>query len=145
MFSRNVLRAFLIGFVLCALAAAVARAQTTPTVKKEVAPRTSASSGVEMFSAYCAACHGPSGKGNGPAAPALKTTPADLSQLAKKNGGTFPTNHVEQVLRVGLPLTSHGSSDMPTWGDTFRVMGDEGTVRLRIANLISHLQTLQVK
>jgi hypothetical protein len=24
-------------------------------------------------------------------------------------------------------------------------MGDEGTVRLRIANLISHLQTLQVK
>jgi mono/diheme cytochrome c family protein len=127
------------------LGAGLARAQGTPQVKKQVAPRTPVESGEEMFKAYCAACHGPAGKGDGPAAVALKTRPADLSALAKKNGGTFPASDVERVLRFGVAQPAHGSSEMPTWGDAFRVLGDEATVRLRIANLSSYVQTLQVK
>src|SRR5215831_15519212 len=38
---------------------------------------------------YCSACHGEDAKGNGPkATPPEK--PADLTQLAKNNNGTFP-------------------------------------------------------
>jgi mono/diheme cytochrome c family protein len=44
----------------------------TKEVKKAPAPVTSAASGSEMFISYCAACHGKYGKGNGPAATALK-------------------------------------------------------------------------
>jgi mono/diheme cytochrome c family protein len=143
---RDVFRVGLMAVAAVCLWSAPALSQTTsPAVKKEVAPRTSPSSGVEMFNAYCAACHGGAGKGDGPAAASLKTKPANLSELAKNNRGNFPIQRVEQTLRFGVQTPAHGSSDMPTWGDTFRVMGDEGTVRLRIANLIDYLKTLQVK
>jgi mono/diheme cytochrome c family protein len=40
-----------------------------------------------MFRSYCAVCHGLDAKGSGPAAPALKMEPADLTTLAKENQG----------------------------------------------------------
>jgi cytochrome c553 len=36
---------------------------------------------MEMFKAYCAACHGDSAKGDGPATPTLKSPPSDLTIL----------------------------------------------------------------
>ena len=56
--------------------------ESTTKIKKVPANPTSAGSGKEMFDAYCASCHGVDGKGNGPAAPALKKQPADLTLLA---------------------------------------------------------------
>ena len=35
---------------------------------------------------YCASCHGLDARGNGPAAFVLKTTPPDLTALAKRHG-----------------------------------------------------------
>ena len=55
---------------------------------------------------------------NGPAASALKVAPANLTQLAKNNGGKFPADRVAQVLRAGKS-PAHGSSDMPVWGPLF--------------------------
>jgi mono/diheme cytochrome c family protein len=52
-------------------------------IKHASAGRTSPASGQEMFVNYCAACHGKDGKGDGPAAPALKVAPADLTALAQ--------------------------------------------------------------
>ena len=63
----------------------VASAQTT--VKKGPPPVTSPASGAEMYNAYCAACHGATGKGDGPAATALKTPPTNLTTLAAKTTG----------------------------------------------------------
>ena len=71
-------------------------------VKKEPIQMTSASSGSEMFNSYCAPCHGKDAKGNGPAASSLKNPPADLTQLARKNSGKFPADHVANVLRTGV-------------------------------------------
>src|ERR1700758_1504141 len=70
--------------------------QAKPEIKKVPATYTNPTSGRQMFDAYCASCHGQGGKGNGPAAPALKAPPTDLTQLAAKNGGTFPEQHVAQ-------------------------------------------------
>ena len=87
------LRSALVVVSLFGFAAAASHAQTTE-VKKEPIQMTSAASGVEMFNSYCAACHGKDAKGDGPAASALKVPPADLTQLAKKNNGKFPADHV---------------------------------------------------
>jgi mono/diheme cytochrome c family protein len=43
--------------------------------------------GKQTFLEYCAACHGVSAKGDGPAASALKIPPEDLTTLAAHNKG----------------------------------------------------------
>lgn len=58
--------------------------------------------GEGVFRAYCAACHGEKGRGDGPAAVALPTRPADLATAGRLKAGAEP----EQLyLRVaaGIP------------------------------------------
>jgi mono/diheme cytochrome c family protein len=121
--------------------------EPTPTVKHQAAAMTSPASGKEMFLSYCAACHGKSGKGDGPAASALKQPPADLTQLAKRNGGNYPSDLVTSVLRGQAKLTAHGDQEMPVWGPVFWKMsqGKEEQVTLRIANLNKYVESLQQK
>jgi mono/diheme cytochrome c family protein len=78
-----------IGTLLAAASLCFAQGTTEkkPEVKKVVIKQTSASSGKEMFTPYCAPCHGVDGAGNGPAASAMKTPPTNLTQLAKKHDG----------------------------------------------------------
>src|SRR5579864_6370056 len=89
----------------------IAGAQETKT-KVRLNP-TAADSGDEMYKEYCADCHGQTGKGDGPAATALKTPPPDLTLLAKKNGGKFPAHHVRSVIDMGVTEAAHGTKDMP--------------------------------
>lgn len=116
-------------------------------VKRVPAPMTSAASGKEMFKAYCASCHGEKGKGDGPAAGALKTAPPDLTVLAKNNGGKFPADRVSSILRGQASVTAHGNRDMPVWGPVFWQMshGHETEVQQRIVNLTHYLESLQEK
>jgi len=109
------------------------------------AERGQAAEGADMYRGYCAPCHGMKGVGDGPVAAALKTEPTDLTRLAAQNRGQFPAQRVAMVLEFGVVVPAHGSTDMPTWGSTFRVMGDEITVRRRIAALTKHLESLQAR
>lgn len=119
--------------------------ESNAQVKKVPAPYTRASSGKEMYVAYCGSCHGRDGKGNGPAASALKTVPTDLTQLAASNGGKFPENHVSQTIKGDFATPSHGSKDMPVWGSIFASMGttSDGSMQLRIRNLTKYIASLQ--
>jgi mono/diheme cytochrome c family protein len=124
-----------------------APAQTVPTVKHVPITNTPSNSGKEMFNSYCAVCHGKDGKGNGPAASAMKTPPADLTVLAQKSGGKYPASHVASVLRGQASTPSHGSQDMPVWGPLFSSIsqGHEGQVQQRINNLVTYVETLQAQ
>jgi mono/diheme cytochrome c family protein len=140
-------------YLACIFAIAVAgllisRAQeSATTVKHEAAPMTSPASGKEMFVSYCASCHGKDAKGDGPAANALKQLPADLTTLAKRNGGKYPTDRVTTILRGQAKLMAHGDQEMPVWGPVFWRMsqGREEQVQMRIANLNRYLESLQEK
>jgi len=129
---------------LCLLAT-LALAQT---VQKSTIKPTSASSGAQMFHEYCAVCHGNAGKGDGPAAAALKKTPANLTELEARNKGTFPGNHVFSVIKgdPDMPV-AHGSRDMPVWGTAFSSLarGNSAEVQLRISNLVDYVKSMQVK
>jgi mono/diheme cytochrome c family protein len=133
-------------FVAVLLIAGLASAQDKEVKKVPVQP-SNAASGAEMYKQYCAVCHGKDGKGNGPAASELKVAPPDLTTLAKRNGGKFPTDHVMNVLRNGVKAPAHGTADMPTWGPLFSTVSgqDAGIVNLRISNVTNHLKTLQEK
>jgi mono/diheme cytochrome c family protein len=55
----------------------------------------------QNFYEYCASCHGPMGRGDGPVAGELKTRPTDLTQLAKNNNGQFPYVRARPRCRCG--------------------------------------------
>ena len=128
------------------LAVCAASAQDKPAVK-ESAPADTAASGKQTYTHYCASCHGANARGDGPAAFVLKTTPPDLTTLAKRHGGKFPYEYVFDVLRFGTRIASHGSSDMPIWGPIFGSLDgyDEVEVRKRVKNLSDFLASLQQK
>ena len=135
---------FLISLLLLAVFAYTQ--DTRPQIERVPAPATSAASGKEMFKSYCSSCHGPTAKGDGPAAPALKATPRDLTLLAKSNSGKFPSERVMSILRGQATVTAHGNRDMPVWGQIFRHMSsnqDLGAVR--IFNLVKYIEQIQSK
>jgi mono/diheme cytochrome c family protein len=95
--------------------------------------------GQQEFQSYCATCHGPKAKGDGPSASFLRIKPTDLTQLSKHNGGTFPfVRTYEQIDGSSRTVVAgHGTSDMPIWGAVFRgkrgsaeqwLLGTEGRI-----------------
>jgi|SRR5450631_1397443 mono/diheme cytochrome c family protein len=132
---------------LSAQTAPAAAPQTKPEIKHVPAPYTDPSSGKEMYVQYCASCHGMDGKGDGPAAPALKVPTTNLTTLAAKNGGAFPAAHVSAVIQGDSMTPAHGSKDMPVWGPIFHSMGghSQAQVQLRIRNLTTYLESIQTK
>lgn len=140
------MRRLLLTLTLTAAVSSLGFAQSAPKIVKAPAPATSPANGSEMFKEYCAVCHGMDGKGGGPAAPALKVRPADLSQLTKKNGGKYPELKVVNFVMGDETVAAHGSRDMPIWGDVFRSMhNDEATLKLRAHNIATFVGTLQEK
>jgi|SRR5215471_10864846 len=140
-----------IGSVLVAIVALamIAFAQEAPKTEVKHVPikQTSPASGQEMYKGYCAVCHGVDGTGNGPAAPALKVPPTDLTQLAAKNGGKYDALKVSSVIRGESTLAAHGTKDMPIWGNLFWQIsgGHQSEVQQRVANLTKYIETLQKK
>lgn len=136
-----------IAVMISAFAVGQAAPAQAPEVKHVPITNTPSNSGKEMFHSYCAVCHGTDGKGNGPAASAMKTPPTDLTTLAQKNGGKYPAAHVAAVIRGQAITPSHGSQDMPVWGPLFSSIsqGHEAQVQQRITNLVAYIESLQAK
>ncbi len=137
----------LLGLLAVAMTLGLLAAQSNQNteIKKVPARYTSADSGAQMFKNYCAPCHGLAGKGDGPAGPALKVVPTDLTILKQNNDGKFPAMKVSQTLRGNNNVLSHGTSDMPLWGPIFHAFdaGDHEMVELRIHNLTQYLASIQ--
>lgn len=113
--------------------------------------------GKREFETSCAVCHGAEARGEGPLRPFLVKPPTDLTTLAKRNGGRFPTRQVMEIIdgRSAAPIGSHGPREMPVWGDVFLEQAQqdptraklhpEWSVRARITALIDYLGQLQEK
>jgi len=101
--------------------------------------------GRDSFDRYCAACHGTTAHGDGPVAAQLKTRPPDLTQLARRNGGTFPASRVSgYVSGTGRALPTHGPAEMPVWGPTLRALdASDARVTVRLQNLVAFVESIQ--
>ena len=118
-----------------------------PQLKSRPMPPTNAADGQQMYFSYCASCHGPDGKGDGPVATQLKHPIPDLSTIAQRNGGIYPWNRVELTIAGDPDTPSHGSADMPVWGPLLSDIShqDHTQVHMRLYNLVDHVRSLQVK
>jgi mono/diheme cytochrome c family protein len=112
--------------------------------------------GEHEYHRSCAACHGRSGKGDGPVSKVLKIAPSDLTRLSGSNKGVFPVSRVYDAIDGKAEVLAHGERDMPVWGETYKreLMYPGSTlspevmasiVRGRILALIEYISTLQGK
>ena len=107
--------------------------------------------GAQDFADYCASCHGLSGKGDGQMATRIARAPADLTLLAKRNGGEFPTTRV--MAKIWGYTGGKGGTVMPNFGplldsDTVPYDGGDGIMTptpIRLVQIAEHLKTLQVR
>lgn len=105
--------------------------------------------GAAEFSRHCTACHGSAGLGDGPVAGSLRVQPADLTRIAARRGGEFRRGELAEWIDGRFQPASHGTRDMPVWGDDFAVHyapGDfaQALVRGRIETLLDFLESIQV-
>lgn len=133
------------GVALTALLLATSASTSAPP--QVTPPAADYTSGVYLFRTFCASCHGISGKGDGPIAPALRVATPDLTLLSARAGGVFPRRGVYDAIDGRKVVGVHGPSGMPIWGDALRqTQGqDEAIVRRRINALVQHLESLQAR
>lgn len=130
---------------------AAAQEPAAPKPPAAVAPSeaaVAAVSGAYAYRTYCASCHGVDGKGEGPLAENLRFHPVDITLIAKRNGGEFPTEKVIRIVDGRKPLKGHGGPDMPIWGDAFRNAEtgyEDAAAKAKIRLVVDYLKTIQAK
>ena len=134
-----------LGLIVALLFAAVPSGSQNVTVNPKPIVYTNPGDARQMYVTYCAPCHGMTGEGNGPAAPAFKQAPTNLTLLAKTHGGKYPWNAVKTTLTYRKNVPAHGDAKMPIWRDLFHSLDDSRISALRIANLTDYIKTLQAK
>jgi len=108
----------------------------------------SQSSGAELFQRFCASCHGKTAEGDGVVGPVLQIRAPDLTEIAKRHGGQFPDNKTYQIIDGRVPITAHGTRDMPVWGiELWRAQGYDieagRKTMLVIDKLVDYLKSIQ--
>lgn len=111
----------------------------------QVRPSDATDLGKDLFRVYCATCHGVDGRGAGPMASELRRLPPNLTSYAVRNGGVFPSERVRSIID-GRLVGSHGTSEMPVWGNAFkRTRGglSEEAAKARIDAIVKYLEAIQ--
>jgi mono/diheme cytochrome c family protein len=141
------LKSLLVTAMAATLAAGMGYADRSSRTVTIPVNRTTPTSGKQMYTNYCAPCHGMDGRGHGAVATALRTPPTDLTALSRNNRGTFPDTHIVSVLESGSPAPAYRTAEMPVWGPILGKMNQTCYQErlLRISNLSRYLETLQVK
>jgi putative copper resistance protein D len=136
------MRALIVGAaVTLALPFGVCAEETAPEGCEPLA----AISGPTLFAENCTLCHGSGGKGGGPLAKALNLTPPDLTTLAARTNGQFPSGHVADMLRNGGGKKSDGDKAMPVWAAIFAHECGAAYANQAVLELEKYVKTIQGK
>ncbi|WP_237267569.1 c-type cytochrome [Sulfitobacter alexandrii] len=107
------------------------------------------SDGAAFFAANCTACHGTTGRGDGPLAAGLTPRPNDLTVLTRENGGTFPRARALSYI-YGDPEQGHLARVMPQFGGAMaddlvpvEVDGVMTPTPRVLAGLLAYLESIQ--
>ena len=108
------------------------------------------SAGERLFMENCVACHGVTGRGDGPNAHRLNTPPADLTRIAARRDGVWPMLEVMSILDGYLKFTNP-REEMPVFEgflDNEMVEFDTGNgvttmVPAKLVEVASYLETIQ--
>jgi mono/diheme cytochrome c family protein len=108
----------------------------------------SAYPGSELYTRFCASCHGTRGEGDGPVANSLRVLVPDLTRLAIRQGGKFPEDAIRRIIDGRTVKPPHGPRYMPVWGYEFRAAdprqeSSNRKAELIIDKLVEYLESIQ--
>jgi mono/diheme cytochrome c family protein len=144
----NATRQFVVSDLCAAMLAVLLLPAAVIAQTPEVVTTRQTTTGSEVFRTYCATCHGSSARGDGPLASSMTRKPANLTEIAQRNGGVFPADMVFRTIDGRQPLKGHGGPDMPVWGDVFsksREAGDADRVKGVVQSLVEYLDSIQLR
>lgn len=115
-----------------------------------LAPLLAQEPGAALFQTYCATCHGSDARGDGPTAELMAIQPPDLTALARRHDGTFPTLLIARQIDGRDLIPSHGGP-MPIFGTFFEgkdvalklPSGQPIMVSQPLADLLAWLEQIQ--
>lgn len=139
----------LIATLLAAVAAPIVVA--APQDGETAAETVKVFKGKVTFRIYCSNCHGETGHGDGNLAELLSVRPADLTAIARNNGGTFPTELIIKLVDGRETVKGHGLKEMPVWGDAFQKSlqptwtdeTDDERARRKIEEVVAFVESIQ--
>jgi mono/diheme cytochrome c family protein len=76
-----------------------------------------AMSGQELYSRFCASCHGAAGRGDGPVSKSLRIEVPDITLIARRAGGKYSRDRIVQIIDGRHIIGAHGTRTMPVWGE----------------------------
>jgi mono/diheme cytochrome c family protein len=142
----------LLGVLIIAVVAGTTFAEDETKGVPKSWQETAVADGTELYMELCAACHGKGGMGDGPSASELKKMVPDLTLLAAQNDGVFPRDEVEDSIAGASPVLSHGTAEMPIWGQVFenerpdrKMFERKALSNQRLYNLTEYLASIQAK
>lgn len=106
------------------------------------------SRGKDDFYWSCLPCHGEKGRGDGVMSSILKKPPADLTQIAKNNGGKFPFWTIFNVVAGRETVPGHETLQMPNyWERYWGEQAEKGFLPpdIRILLLTHFVESIQEK
>jgi hypothetical protein len=138
---RNRILAFMVAAAIVATGASLWALGADQKQVRIPVPAVHSVDGATLYAAYCASCHGPAGKGNGPVSGQLNHTVPDLTLIADRDR-KFDASHVFFHIRD----SSAASDLMPSWHSLLRenYYGNPSWAYVATSNLARHIQTLQV-
>ena len=108
--------------------------------------------GAQLYKRFCSSCHGDNARGDGTVAKSFKVEVPDLTRIAHRHGGVFPTEQIRKIIDGRTTLPPHGSREMPVWGfEFYRENQDAGYPDPQrrtddlIARLTEYLRTIQIE
>lgn len=113
----------------------------TPGIRYVETKRMVGLDGKMLYDTYCAACHGPIGRGDGPAAKYLPEPLPDLSTIAAREG------HLDRLgLRVAIEGRYQAHKSMPQWGRILKASygNQPAAAELACDSLVRYVHALQV-
>jgi len=139
--ARYTFLAIIVAMILFVLAAVPARALDI-----------SRYTGVQLYMRFCSSCHGNNARGDGPVAKDFKIEVPDLTRIAHRHGGVFPSEQIQKIIDGRKTLPPHGSREMPVWGFEFYRENEntgnpdpQGRTADLVMRLTEYLQTIQIE
>lgn len=104
--------------------------------------------GKQDFEENCVACHGQSGRGDGPMASKLVFPPKDITTIFKRNGGEFQFWRVFDIIAGEVTLPGHDALQMPAFYESLKAQNFKPgylPAHVRILELTHYIESIQEK